>query len=156
MDGGKAPAQIGVGDDDVAGHRAGDVEGLGAGGQHHRPVQHLRRRQRHRHVPVTRQHEVVVNLVRDQDHQVALGSELGQRAKLLPAPDAAARVVRGAEDHDPLVAGKRCPERIQVHAVAAVLLHERRFDDPPAVCAQHPVEGVVDRREQDHALAGRR
>ena len=65
------------------------------------------------------EHEVVVDLVGDQQ-QVVGGGEVGERPELVAAPDPAAGVVRRAEHDHALGAGQRRGERLEVHGVAAV------------------------------------
>ena len=79
---GEAPPQAGIGNDGVPDHRPGEIEGLGARRQHHQPVGDVGRGERHRHVDVTGEGQVVVDLVSDQQ-EVVRPAEIGQRLQFL-------------------------------------------------------------------------
>ena len=71
-----------------------------------------------------------MDLVADHDDVVRL-AEQGDIAKFLRAPDAAARIVRRAQEHDLLVAGQRCRQRVEIHMETAIPdLHRRGMNTP--------------------------
>ena len=101
-----------------------------------------------------REHQILVDLVRDQDQVVLLG-EAGDGGDLVPGPDPAARIVgRAEDDHADAAPGDRGAGGVEVDPVQPVLDRHRRLDHPALVRADHAGEGVVDRGEQQDAVAG--
>ena len=151
----RSAAQAGIGDDGVAGQRPGEVEGLG--GRRSASPAGRRRPGAASGIGTWR---VTGQNVRSwwtssaTSRRSCAAAEISERAQLVAAPDPAAGVVRRAEHDDALAAGQRGVEGVQVHRVAAVLRPTSGDSTiAPAVGAQHPVEGMIDRGEQDHAVA---
>ena len=96
--------------------------------------------------------EVEVDLVADHQH-VVLQADIAHAAQLLLGPHPSHRVVGGAEDEHLAVLGLLL-EVIQIHLIAAVCQLEGALHDGAPVHIHRPVEGVVDRGEQQHLAAG--
>ena len=106
-------------------------------------------------VRVRRIDEVRMDFIADNGRAVA-AAQRHNRRQLLLAPRTAAGIVRRAE-HDRLcLAGGQLALHIgQIHRVAAVpVAHERALDDLAAVRPDGHEERAVDRRVDEHAVAG--
>ena len=83
-------------------------------------------------MPGAAEDEIAMDLVGNQD-QVVLGAERGQRADFIGRPDGAAGIVRAAEEHDLGPRRQLGAQRVEVHDVAAVGLHELGVENAPLV-----------------------
>ena len=99
-----------------------------------------------------RESQVAVHFIGDDQHAVA-GADIAQRGELLAGPDPPDRIVRVAEiDHPGARIGRRGLEPGKVHAVAAVLQHQRVGDHRAAVLSQDVEKVEEDRRLHDDAV----
>ena len=116
----------------------------------------LRVERRDRHVAVSLEHQVAVNLVR-ADEDVAAEADCRKALEVGAAEDAADRVVRVAEDEHPRAIGGGGFERLEVDLPPAVGAHrERRFLVDGPVVLRRAEDGRVDGRLHEHAVLRRR
>ena len=150
----KGARSVGIGDDDVADMRAGDVEGLGGRGHHHQPVGDLGRCQRHR------------QCASDRDRRGRGGSRPRSRIRSWRWQNSAtSRNSSTVQTRPPGLCGE---QRISIFSrpvicasqasksicVAPSSIVKRAFDHLAARGFDDAREGVVDRGHQDDAVAG--
>jgi hypothetical protein len=97
----------------------------------------------------------VVNFVGHKDEVMSLG-EIGHALQFCAGPDPSAGIVGRAEDDHLLGARHLGIPVVEIHLVAALDVGHLAFHDLAASGVNHPCEGVIDRREKDHAIARRR
>ena len=134
----------------------GDVEGLGRRGQHDQPVERRPARPAAsatcRWPGSTRSWWISSETSSRSWARAEVGERRGARRGSRPARRGCAASRRAAIRSRPVSAAASASRSIDVAAVAAQ--HQRRLDDLAAVGADDAVEGVVDRGEQDHPVAG--
>ena len=103
---------------------------------------------------VFREGEIAVDLIGDHEDAVFL-TQVAHSAQLIRRPHPADRVVRAAqEEHRHRLDPKLGLQVVEVDFKLAIPLHQRVFHQLPAVVAHHVVERVVDRRLDEHGVAG--
>ena len=147
-----AGAQFGVGDDDLGGEHAGEVEGLAGGHAGDGILGDLVRQGGDGRVALAAHHQVRVDLVAHEQAVVA-EAEFGHTAQFLGRPTPSHRVVRIAEDHHLRALLQLRLQVVVVHHVC-VALDAKRVEEQLAVVRPHHLEeGRIDGRLDQHAVA---
>ena len=149
------PLEFGVDGDDVGAQQAGDVEGLGRGGELIAVAGvALPQRAEHRHV-VSGVGEVRMDLIGQNGHAVG-DADVAQTTQLVGAPHAADRVVRVAQHQRraPRI-GRLGLQIVEIHDVTSVVTQDEAVVEyGQAVVLRGGGERIVDGSLQDHLVAG--
>ena len=154
--GAEALAQFIILDEDVRDLQAGEVEGLRRRGAGDGLRRNLRREGGERRVLEAQAHELLVNLVGDDQYAV-LEADRGDAQQFLARPDAAGRIVRAAEQEElDFILDDLIFKVGKVDLVVAVFEDERAVDEQAPVLADDLAERVVDGLLQEDGVAGLR
>ena len=137
--------------------QAREVPGLRSAGEREPSLCRLAAKREERRVSRARHRHRSVDLVRNDEHAVAV-CELGDSDQLVTREGQPDWVVRVAEQVRLRPGGERMLDRVEVELPAAVEGAERRLDDAPADLANDVEERRVDGRIHDHLVvrAGQR
>ena len=98
--------------------------------------------------------QIHVDFVRQQQ-QVVARTERGQGLNFRWFPNTASGIVRAAKQHSLFSASQLRLKRFKVHTKHAIVIkHQRRFDHNPPIAANFFGKLMVDRAENNNAVAG--